>query len=341
MKIEELKYSLNASQVVTEPREIRLGRRDLGRMMVVDRKKAKQIDSYVLKFPEYFNPGDILVLNNSKRIPGILKGNIISNKAQVELFFVNLGKNDSAMCRIYPSHHIRIGTLIKVGSDIVEVTKDNLTKYNLFEVHATTSSLRDTLKNNGIALNTVYSSKQWSVTHLNPCYSTIEGSVESPLAGLHFTPELLKNLEEKGVRIGYVTLHSSGSWLPFVAEDIDNHDIQEEEYEMPTETAIMINEAKLNGNKVIACGSTAMRTIETTSENGKVKAQKGYSKLYIKPGYKFKIVDGYFTNFHQYRTSLMVLDAAFCGKDLLMKSYEKAKKKNYFFYEYGDAIFYL
>lgn len=342
MKIEDLKYTLGGEHIVAEPREIRLGKRDLGRMIVVDRRRKRQVDSFVRNLPDYFESGDVLVLNNSKRVPGILKGHITGNGAQVELLFVNLGKNNSAMCRIYPRHYIRIGTVIEVGADKVEVVQEGLTTNNLYEVKALTGNLADVLKKNGVAINAFFSSREWTVDQLNPFYSTKEGSVESPLAGLHFTPELLDTLRSKGVRTCYVTLHSSGSWLPFLEDDIDDHKVFEEEFEMSEETAAVINEAKANGKKVVACGSTAMRTIETTAdEKGFVHAKKGFSQLYIKPGYRFRVVDHYFTNFHQYRTSLMVLDAAFCGKDLLMESIETAKERGYLFYEFGDAVFYL
>lgn len=342
MNIEDLRYTLGGENLVAEPREIRLGRRDLGRMIVADRQKKEYIDSFVLKLPNYFEEGDVLILNNSKRVPGVLKGNIIINGGQVELLFVNLGKDNAAMCRIYPTHHIKIGTTIKFGKDTLEVTKEGLTINNLFEVRSITDSLKNILKKNGVAINAFFSSQEWLVEHLNPYYSTIEGSVESPLAGLHFTPELLAALEKKGVKIGYITLHSSGSWLPFLEENIDDHEVFEEEFEMSEETALLINYAKIKGKKVTACGSTAIRTIESSSNNENVIVpQKGMSQLFIKPGYKFKIVDRYFTNFHQYRTSLMVLDAAFAGTAFLMKTYEEAKERGYIFYEFGDAVFYV
>lgn len=342
MKIEELKYTLGGEHIVAEPREIRLGKRDLGRMIVIDRNQKKQIDSFVRNLPDFFEKGDVLVLNNSKRVPGILKGHITANGAQVELLFVNLGKNDSAMCRIYPRHYVKTGTIIGAGADQVMVMKEGLTANDLYEVRALTDSLANVLKKNGVAINAFFSSREWTADQLNPFYSTKEGSVESPLAGLHFTPELLDTLSQKGVSICYVTLHSSGSWLPFLEESIDDHKVFEEEFEMGEVVAGVINNAKAAGNKVVACGSTAMRTIETTAdEKGIVHPQKGVSGLYIKPGYQFRVVDHYFTNFHQYRTSLMVLDAAFCGKDLLMESIEVAKERGYLFYEFGDAVFYL
>lgn len=342
MKIEDLRYELGSDNITPEPREIRLGRRDLGRMVVIHRDTELVEDSYVLSLPDYFEEGDVLILNNSKRVPGILKGFLKHNQAQVELQFVSLNEGPSALCRIYPMHYIQPGVVIQFGSDCLKVTGIELLANRLCEVTSESDTLKNILKRHGFPINAFFSSKIWDVNLLNPYYSTKEGSIESPLAGLHFTPELIEKLKSGGVKIGYVTLHSVGSWLPFLEEDIEDHKVFEEEFEMPAETAALINEAKANGKRVTACGSTAMRTVESSyDENSKVRAQTGKTSLYIRPGYEFNIVDRYFTNFHQYKTSLMVLDAAFCGYDLLMKSIEEAKKRKYLFYEYGDAVFYI
>lgn len=342
MKIEDLKYTLRPENITPIPREIRLGRRDLGRMLVVDRERQMQIDSFVLNLPGYFNPGDVLVLNNSKRVPGILKGSLHHNKAQVELQFVSLSKERNALCRIYPMHYVELGGRIDIGPDHLMITGKAIGPNLICEVRAESRSLADILKDHGYPINAFFSSQSWHVDYLNPFYSTVEGSIESPLAGLHFTPELLRTLAGAGVKIVYVTLHSIGSWLPFREENIDDHQVYEEEYEIPGETAEIINGAKREGNRITACGSTALRTLESSSdEYGRIADGVGRTGLYIKPGYEFKVVDRYFTNFHQYKTSLMVLDAAFCGKDLLMKSIEVAKDREYLFYEYGDAVLYI
>lgn len=342
MRIDDLKYVLNSNNLTAEPREVRLGRRDLGRMLIVDRKSQKQIDSFVLNLPDHFNEGDVLVLNDSKRVPGILKGVIKSNNAQVELQFIGLGNGKSALCRIYPVHYIQIGVEIKIGNDLLIVSAKPEHKNNLFEVTAVNKELAKVLKDHGFPINAFFSSTIWNVDYLNTFYSKKEGSVESPLAGLHFTPELLDKLTEKGVKIEYVTLHSVGSWLPFMEDHIDDHKVFEEQFEISEETAVNINEAKKQNKVITVCGSTAMRTLESaTDASGNVVAQRGGTSLYIKPGYKFKMVDRYFTNFHQYKTSLMVLDASFCGYELLMKSIDVAKERGYLFYEFGDAVFYI
>lgn len=342
MKIEDLKYTLGSENITPEPREIRLGRRDLGRMIVIDRKKKKQIDSFVLKLPDYFQKGDVLILNNSKRVPGILKGTLEHNNGQVELQFVSLSDGPTALCRIYPMHHVSRDVTIRIGEDCLKVLNTGLLLNQVCEVAAETSSLRNILKKHGFPINAFFSSKLWGVDFLNPYYSSKEGSIESPLAGLHFTPELIEAIKDRGVDVGFVTLHSIGSWLPFLEAEIDDHKVFEEELEMPAETAEIINRAKKGGKRVTACGSTAMRAIESSAgDDGCVSAQTSKTSLYIKPGYKFKTVDRYFTNFHQYKTSLMVLDAAFCGYELLMESIEVAKERKYLFYEYGDAVFYI
>ncbi len=342
MKIDDLKYNLLPKNICAEPREVRLGRRDRGRMIVIDGQKKKQIDSYVLELPAYFEEGDVLVLNNSKRVPGILKGTVISNGAQVELQFVNVDKSNKAICRIYPTHYLEKGTRIQIGNDQLVISSDQFTSNRLYEITSEHTPVMDVLKENGFPINAFFSSQVWGVDYLNPFYAKHEGSIESPLAGLHFTPELLEKIASRGVQICYVTLHSVGSWLPFTESDINDHTVFQEYFEMPEATAGILNTAKANRKRVTACGSTAMRTIETCSDDqGRVNSQKGKSSLYIKPGYTFKTVDRYFTNFHQYKTSLMVLDAAFCGRDLLMDSIEVAKESGYIFYEYGDAVFYI
>lgn len=342
MQIDDLKYTLLPKNISPEPREIRLGRRDRGRMIVVDRQSKQQSDSYVLELPSYFEEGDVLVLNNSKRVPGILKGTVASNNAQVELQFVGIGKGNISICRIYPTHHIQKGSLLHFGEHTLQVTGERLTSNQLYEVSSTGEPIIDILKKMGFPINAFFSSNIWDVDYLNPFYAKHEGSIESPLAGLHFTPELLETISQRGVQICYVTLHSVGSWLPFLENDIDDHKVFQEEFEMPEDTADIINTAKASNKRVTVCGSTAMRTVESAADQkGKVTAQKGKSGLYIKPGYTFRVADRYFTNFHQYKTSLMVLDAAFCGQELLMESIEVAKERGYIFYEYGDAVFYI
>lgn len=341
MRIDDLKYNLGRENIASEPREVRLGRRDLGRMLVVNRKKQNQEDSFVKLLPQYVSKGDLIILNKSKRVPGILKGNLSHNNAQVEIQLVEINEEHHASCRIYPMHHIDAGVVVNCQGHRVKIIEVSKEKYQLCRI-ATDVDIKEILKAVGYPITSFFYSRYWDISYLNPIFSSEEGSIESPLAGLHFTDELMTELKEQGINFGFVTLHSVGSWLPFVEENIEDHQVLEEWCEMSEETASLINLTKSRGNKVIACGSTAMRTIESSATSvGTVSCFQGKTGLYIQPGYNFKIVDHYFTNFHPYKTSLMVLDVAFCGKDLLMKSYKRAQKSQYLFFEFGDAVFYL
>jgi len=162
------------------------------------------------------------------------------------------------------------------------------------------------------------------------------------MAGLHFTPELMNAVKARGVEIVFVTLHVAASWLPFLAENIEDHQINEERLVVSEATAEAVNRAKSEGRRVVACGSTVLRTLETAAESpGRVRPMEGISKLYIQPGYEFKIMDRYFTNFHVWRSSLMVLDAAVCGFPFVREVYAHGSSKGYLFQDFGDAVLYV
>jgi S-adenosylmethionine:tRNA ribosyltransferase-isomerase len=343
MEIEALRYKLRPQNIQGTPREIRLGRRDLARMLVVNRSDGSLLDSMVRALPHLLRPNDVLVLNNSKRIPGVLKGRTAVGGA-VELRFVDLGDEDgTGLCRIFPMHDVTLGsTLTCVDGVQVRVLEVGLTKYELARVTAVGIPLRTLLKRSGLPISGFFYEGNWSPDHLNPYYATEEGTVESPLAGLHFTPELIDAVKRAGVAIEFVTLHSVGSWLPFLERDIEQHEMWPEAFRVSDSTATAINRAKKHGGRVIACGSTSMRALESCAvQDGCVQATSGRTQLYVTPGYRFKVVEGYFTNFHQYQTSLIVLDAAFATPALVRSAYRSASRMDYAFYEFGDAVLYL
>jgi S-adenosylmethionine:tRNA ribosyltransferase-isomerase len=342
MRIEELSYTLVPENLEGTPREIRLGRRDLGRLLVVNRATGARSHSAVQELPRWFKPGDVIVLNNSKRIPGVLKGRTAVG-GQVELRFVDLAEDGTGLCRIFPTHDIDVGSIVALrDGESVEVLDVGLTKYALARVKARRGTVRQLLVSQGSPILGFFYENNWATSHLNPYYATEEGTVESPLAGLHFTPELVRALEAAGIEVCFVTLHSVGSWLPFLEERADEHEMWEEFFRVPDATATAISRARRRGGKVCACGSTSLRALESAA-NGKreVMATSGRTGLYITPGYEFRAVDAYFTNFHQYQTSLIVLDVAFGGKELVMDSYKEASQRHYSFYEFGDAVLYL
>lgn len=341
MQIKSLSYELGPENLAGTPRELRLGRRDLGRLLVVDRASKKLLDRAVNDLPALLRPGDVVVLNNSARIPGVLRGRT-TRGGQVELRFVDLGDEGRGLCRIFPQHDVQVGDVLNLqGGDAVRVLGVGLTAYGLAEIEGVGHTLRALLRMQGSPILGFFYDDLWGVDELNPYYASEEGSVESPLAGLHFTPELVQSLKAGGVDVAFVTLHSVGSWLPFLEANTEEHRMWAEAFCIPPETEAAIAKARAMGGRVVAAGSTSLRALESAAIDGrKVRATRGRTDLYITPGYAFGVVDVYFTNFHQYQTSLMVLDCAVAGKELAVRAYRTAAKRGYRFYEFGDAVLY-
>jgi S-adenosylmethionine:tRNA ribosyltransferase-isomerase len=324
------------------PREIRLGRRDLGRMLIADRATGSVSDSYVRDLPSWFRAGDVLVLNNSKRIPGVLDARTKLG-GKVELRFVELDDDDrqAGLCRIFPDHDVEAGDELRCGDGtVIEVVETGLTKYELARVRTVGPPLRQALKEVGRPIAGFFYDGHWGVDNLNPYYASEEGSVESPLAGLHFTEELVERISATGATVAFVTLHSVGSWLPFLEDTAEDHVMWAEQFRVPQETADAVNEAHRAGGRVVAVGSTSMRSLESATGPDRVThATHARTSLYVTPGYDFRAVDAYFTNFHQQQTSMIVLDAAFAGTELAAAAYRHAVAANYGFFEFGDAVF--
>jgi S-adenosylmethionine:tRNA ribosyltransferase-isomerase len=343
MEIRELGYALSPRNVVGTPRELRLGRRDLGRMLVVERATGAISDSSVMSLTDWLQPGDVVILNNSKRIPGVLHGRTESG-GKVELRFVDLDlEGGAALCRIFPMHDVVAGSTIRLrGGGTVQVDQMHLTRYDLARVSSRDGSVRLLLRQQGTPILGFFYDGLWQADHLNPYYAEIEGSVESPLAGLHFTRELVASLAQTGIEVCFVTLHSVGSWLPFLEERAEEHEMWAEYFSIPDITAARLNAARTEGRRVVAVGSTSLRAIESAvGDDGMVSPGEGRTTLYAFPGFPFRVTDAFFTNFHQQQTSLIVLDCAFAGQDVVMKAYHSAAERGYEFYEFGDAVLYL
>ncbi|MGY2126383.1 S-adenosylmethionine:tRNA ribosyltransferase-isomerase [Nocardia gipuzkoensis] len=336
-----MQYPLSLGALEGTPREIRVGWRDMARMLVVSRGQGV-VHSKVRNLADWMNPGDILVLNNSKRIPGVLRGRT-SRGGSVELRFVDVYEKGEGLCSIFPTHDISVGSAIEVGTDQhIRILETGITAHNLAHVRTERGSMRQLLKTQGRPIPGFFYENHWGCEYLNPYYATEEGGVESPLAGLHFTPDLVEKIRQKGIEVCFVTLHSVGSWLPFLEEDVQDHQMWPETYIIPAETALAVNAAIEHGRKIFACGSTSLRALEAGAATaGVITAGRGETRLYITPGYEFKIVSAYFTNFHQYRTSLIVLDAAFAGADTIKSAYLQAVAQKYSFFEFGDAVLLL
>lgn len=310
-------------------------------MLVVERETGELRQSRVLDLAQWLDPGDVIVLNNSKRIPGVLRART-DRDGLVELRFVDLADEGPALCKVFPAHDVRVGMRLRTqAGGLVEVLELGLTKYDLARVQGSSDSIKSLLCNEGEPILGFFYDAKWGTEALNPFYAEVEGSVESPLAGLHFTPTLVADLKRSGIEIVFVTLHSVGSWLPFLEADVAEHEMWAEWFAVPDTTAGTINRARATNKRIVACGSTSLRAIESAcNEEGEVRACEGRTSLYITPGYRFRSVTSYFTNFHQYQTSLMVLDAAFAGTELTKRAYDHASRQGFAFYEFGDAVLY-
>jgi len=339
--LEQLDYQLVPNSIAAEPREVRLGSRDLGRMLVVDRARGLLRDERVLGLDGLLDEGDVLLLNNSKRLPGVLKTRLTSG-AQVELRIVELRPNGACTARAYPTHSISVGeVLTTAGGFTLRVEQIEVGPHRLI-VATAEADLSEILRQDGLPITSFFYRNYWSLQHYNPIYASNEGSVESPLAGLHFTERLIEKLKHKGVVIAPLTLHVVGSWLPLTHEPTEDERGGAEPYNIPQSTVDAIDRAQDRGRRIIAVGSTSLRAVESSAETtGSVVAGSGVSTLFLQPGSVFNVATGYFTNFHQARSSLIVLDAAFAGIKQVNAAYRHALENGYLFHEFGDAVLYV
>jgi S-adenosylmethionine:tRNA ribosyltransferase-isomerase len=310
-------------------------------MLIVRRDSGDIVHSTVLDLPNQLSAGDVIVLNDSKSAPGVLKTRTIPTGAQVELRIAYLDGNYRAVARPWPTHFVKRGlTLRSPSGTILTVTEVDIPPHGLCTVE-TSNPLLETLKKEALPITSFFYSSYWKPEHYHPVYACAEGAVESPLAGLHFTWRLLQMLKERGIQVVFVTLHVAGSWLPFLEDDTREHDAPPERFFIPQATAAAIEKARLERHDVVAVGSTSMRALESAAQGDRLVAEgSGLSTLFIQPGHKFQVVDRYFTNFHPSRSSLLVLDAAFCPQPILLKAYQEAIEADYLFFEFGDAVLY-
>jgi S-adenosylmethionine:tRNA ribosyltransferase-isomerase len=339
MRIDEFDYNLPDGLIAQHP----VYPRDHARLMVLNRLNRSIQHKKFYQIIDYFNPGDVFVLNNTKVIRARIKGINEQTGGKREIFLLKqTGEYEwSALTRpnrrIHPGDRILINDSVSV--EIVE--KSNNGENTIRFVSDKKFSMREILENIGnVPLPPYIKGKITDESEYQTIFAEKEGAVASPTAGLHFTKELLEELKNKGVHIVYVTLHVGlGTFKPVKEEIVEHHKMHEEEFFVPEESVKIINAAKESGKRIFACGTTVVRTLETASTfNGKLKSMSGKTKLFIKPGYPFKIVDAVITNFHFPKTTLLMLVSAFAGKDFVLDAYKIAVKERYRFYSFGDAM---
>ena len=338
MDVSEFNYNLPEELIAQTPLE----KRDESRLMVLNRKE-KTIEHKTFKdIIDYLQPGDCLVRNNTKVLPARIYGNKETG-AKVEFLLLNNLEGDIWETIVRPGNKLHVGTKVifgngKLVAEILDIMPGGTRKVR-FEYEGIFNEILDEI---GLMPLPPYIHEELKENdRYQTVYAKYNGSAAAPTAGLHFTPELLKKIEEKGVKIANVTLHVGiGTFRPVKEKNIEDHHMHTEHYYIKAEDAEKINSTKLSGHRVIAVGTTSCRTIETVAdEKGLVKECEGDTGIYIYPGYKFKCLDGLITNFHLPESTLLMLVSALAGRENVLNAYNEAVKEKYKFFSFGDAMF--
>ena len=319
--------------------------RDHSRLLVYDRKKDTIEHKHFYDVIDYLQKGDILVVNNTKVLPARLFGTKISTGAKAEVFLLKKRELDVWEVLLKPQRRLKVGTHIEFSKDFSCEVLENFDHGNAVVKFSHTGTFEENLLKVGtMPLPHYIHEKLKNNDRYQTVYAKTDGSSAAPTAGLHFTPELLQKIKDKGIEVCEVLLHVGlGTFRPVSEENILKHDMHTEYYQITKEVADKINKAKQEGHKIIAVGTTSVRTLETVASKfgGQLKESEGDTNIFIYPGYEWKIVDHLITNFHLPESTLIMLVSSFCGIENTMKFYNEAVKQEYRFYSFGDACLLL
>ena len=340
MNVSDFYYDLPEELIAQTPIE----KRDESRLMVLNRA-SQTIEHKTFKdIIEYLEPGDCLVRNNTKVIPARLYGKKATG-AKIEFLLLNRIEGDIWECIVRPGHKLKPGTEVEFGDGILKAkvldVMEGGTRKVEFKYEGIFNEILDKI---GLMPLPPYIHESLKDNdRYQTVYAKYEGSAAAPTAGLHFTPELFEKIKAKGINVANVTLHVGiGTFRPVKVENVEEHHMHSEHFYIKQEDVDKINNAKKNGKRVIAVGTTSCRVLETIAdENGMVKPTEGDTQIFIYPGYKYKCLDGLVTNFHLPESTLIMLVSALAGRDYIMKAYNEAVKERYRFFSFGDAMLIL
>lgn len=342
MKTSDFYYDLPQELIAQTPMEPR----DMSRLMVID-KNTGEVEHKIFKdLIDYLRPGDCLILNDTRVIPARIYGVKKETGAVVEFLLLKQSENNVWECLCKPGKRAKIGTEFVFGDGIVECEVMDITDDGNRKVQFKCDSkeIYNILDKIGKMPLPPYITEELQNGELyQTVYSKELGSAAAPTAGLHFTEEMLKKIEDKGIKLGYVTLHVGlGTFRPVKVDDVTKHKMHSEHYHISKETADLINETKKNGGRVIAVGTTSTRTLESVAtKNGCICEDEDDTSIFIYPGYEFKCIDGLVTNFHLPESTLIMLISAFAGYDNVMNAYKIAVEEKYRFFSFGDACLFI
>lgn len=339
MNVKEFDFDLPKELIAQDP----LSDRASSRLLVLDKKSGERSHRVFRDIVEELHPGDCLVLNNTKVIPARLFGVKADTKASVELLLLKRREKDVWETLVKPGKKARPGTELIFGDGILrgrilEVIEDG-NRLIQFRYEGIFEEILDKLGEMPLPPYITHELKDKN--RYQTVYAKYEGSAAAPTAGLHFTKELLETIKAKGVVIAEVTLHVGlGTFRPVKVENVLEHHMHSEYFEISPDQAELINAAKRNGHRVIAVGTTSCRTMESAADkDGILRAGSGNTEIFIYPGYQFKMIDGLITNFHLPQSTLVMLVSALAGREHILEAYEEAVKEKYRFFSFGDAMF--
>ena len=338
--LEDFDYDLPHELIAQTP----IKKRDSSRLLELDRKTGEMQDKHFYDIIDQLNPGDAVVMNNSRVMPARLYGVKPETGGHAEVLLLHNTEGDEWETLMKPAKRAKVGTVISFGDGklTATVTAEKEDGIRMIEFHYD-GIFMEILESLGeTPLPPYIKEKLDDPDRYQTVYAKENGSAAAPTAGLHWTKELLQKVQDKGVKLVYLTLHVGlGTFRPVEEDNIDDHKMHSEFYRLDEDAAKTLNEVRQNGGRIIATGTTSIRTLETIGSkfDGEIKPDSGWTDIFIKPGYQWKVVDAFITNFHLPKSTLVMLVAAFTGRDMILKAYQHAIDEKYRFFSFGDAMF--
>lgn len=338
MRTADFYYDLPEELIAQDP----LLDRSSSRLMHLDKKTGEIQHTDFKHIVNYLKPGDCLVINDTRVIPARLYGSKVGTDAGIEILLLKRKENNIWETLVKPGKKAKPGTKISFGDglligEVLDIVEEG-NRLIQFTYDGIFEEILDQLGE--MPLPPYITHKLQDKERYQTVYAKNEGSAAAPTAGLHFTKELLQQIQDMGVKIAHVTLHVGlGTFRPVKVDDVEKHHMHSEFYVVEEDQAKLINDTKKNGGRVISVGTTSCRTLESaTDENGILQAKSGWTEIFIYPGYRFKMIDALITNFHLPESTLLMLVSALAGKEHIMKAYEEAVRERYRFFSFGDAM---
>ena len=340
MNTKDFDFDLPEELIAQTPLEVR----DASRLLILDRKKKTLTDSHFDSILDQLQPGDALVMNNTRVLPARLYGQKPDTHGHVELLLLKNTQGDQWEVLAKPAKRLRVGAKVEFGDGrLLATVVEELEHGGRIVEFSYDGIFLEVFESLGeMPLPPYIHEKLEDRERYQTVYAKENGSAAAPTAGLHFTEDLLQKIEAKGVHLVYLTLHVGlGTFRPVSVDNLDEHEMHSEYYQFSQEAADTLNQVKAKGGRVVAVGTTSIRTLETIGNkfDGQLKADAGWTNIFIKPGYEFKVVDAFSTNFHLPKSTLVMLVAAFAGRDFVLEAYRHAVEERYRFFSFGDAMF--